>query len=203
MKRSLLYLLLVLFLIFIIGCTQQTPQRMQDEMMEEMTETEMEEKAMEQQKMIEEMEPEPMQDGWRDAELKDVLTGSTFKISDFKGKPILLESFAVWCPTCRKQQEKIKELHEDVGDSVISISLDTDPNEDTSKVIGHANKNDFDWLFAVSPTAVTQELIDEFGISVVNAPGAPVVLICGDQSARLLGRGVKSVDRLKQEIGKC
>ena len=61
---------------------------------------------------------------WKDVQLKDINTQTSFKISDFN-KPILLESFAVWCPKCTSQQEKIKELHEEVGDSVISISLNT------------------------------------------------------------------------------
>ncbi|PIO07358.1 hypothetical protein COU59_03365, partial [Candidatus Pacearchaeota archaeon CG10_big_fil_rev_8_21_14_0_10_34_12] len=40
---------------------------------------------------------------WMNTELKDIRTGETFKTSDFEGKPVLLESFAVWCPTCTKQ----------------------------------------------------------------------------------------------------
>ncbi|MEE9525835.1 MAG: redoxin family protein [Candidatus Woesearchaeota archaeon] len=147
-------------------------------------------------------EAEPLEDGWKDVELKDVLTDTTYKISDFD-KPILLESFAVWCPTCRKQQEKIKELHEDIGDAAISISIDTDPNEEEAQVIRHAENNDFDWIFTVSPIQVTQALIDDFGITVVNAPSAPVVLICPDGAAKLLGRGVKSANELKQEIERC
>jgi thiol-disulfide isomerase/thioredoxin len=46
---------------------------------------------------------------WMDiVELTDVATGQTFKLSDFKGKPVLLESFAVWCPTCLRQQETLQ-----------------------------------------------------------------------------------------------
>ncbi len=139
--------------------------------------------------------------GWKDITLKDVKTGKSFKISDFKGKPVLVESFAVWCPTCTKQQNKIKELHEEVGDSVISVSLDTDPNEEESKVLEHINSNGFNWLYAVSPSELTRGLIDEFGINVVNAPLAPIILICEDQSSRLLKNGVKTPDTLKSEIG--
>ena len=46
--------------------------------------------------------------GWKETKLKDIKTGKEFKISDFAGKSILLESFAVWCPTCTKQQNEIK-----------------------------------------------------------------------------------------------
>jgi len=139
---------------------------------------------------------------WREAVFEDIATGELFKVSDFAGKIILLESFAVWCPICKIQQDRIKSLHEELGDSFISISLDTDPNEDAARVQGHIERNGYDWLFAVSPAVATKSLIDELGIVVVNAPSAPVVLICEDQSARLLPSGVKSVDKLKAEIAK-
>lgn len=140
---------------------------------------------------------------WMNADLKDVRTGEIFKISDFKGKPILLESFAVWCPTCTKQQKEIKKLHEELGDSVVSISLDTDPNEDESKILEHIQKNGFEWHYAVSPIEMTQSLRNQFGNDIINAPSAPVVLICEDGSFRKLGGfGARDPDKLKEEIAK-
>ncbi|APH38649.1 TlpA family protein disulfide reductase [Methanohalophilus halophilus] len=137
---------------------------------------------------------------WRDTELTDVTTGETFRISDFEGKNILVESFAVWCPTCLEQQKEMQVLREMEGTEAIHISLNTDPNEDAEKVREHVERNSFDWYFAVAPNEFTQALIDEFGINVVNAPGAPVVLICEDQSARLLSGNVKSAEVLEKEI---
>ena len=140
---------------------------------------------------------------WRDVELENVLTGESFRISDFAGKPILLESFAVWCPTCKRQQKEMAKLHDELGDDVVSISLDVDPNENADLVRYYAESNDFDWYYAVSPTELTRALIDEFGTAIVASPSAPVVLICDDQRhARLLGRGVKRVAKLLDEIEK-
>jgi len=140
---------------------------------------------------------------WMEFQLKDVLTGQNFKISDFKGKPVLVESFAVWCPSCLAQQKISKDLKAEEGDSIIHISIDTDPNENEQTVINHANENGFDWRYAVAPSNFTQQLIDEFGLGVVSAPSVPVILICEDQSYRLLERGVKSADILKAEIAGC
>jgi len=137
---------------------------------------------------------------WMNISLVDVRTGELFKISDFKGKPVLLESFAVWCPICTQQQKKIKELHDELGNAFVSISLDTDPHEDTAIVKEAVEEREFAWYFAVSPKELTQALIDQFGVSVVDAPAAPVVLICEDGSARLLKRGIKSAQELKAEI---
>lgn len=137
---------------------------------------------------------------WMKTELKDVATGDTFRISDFKGRTILLESFAVWCPTCLAQQKEMKKLVETEGEAIVHISLNTDPNEDKERVRGHIERNELDWYFAVSPEDMTNALIDEFGLSFVSAPTAPVALICEDQSSRLLPRGLKSADELLSEI---
>ena len=143
---------------------------------------------------------QPAAGTWMDMELTDITTGQTFKISDFKGKPVLLESFAVWCPTCLRQQKEMQKLMESEGEGIIHISLDTDPNEDEAKIKEHAERNDLDWYFAISPIELTKALIDEFGITVVSAPSAPVVLICEDQSTRFLRTGVKSAEDLFAEV---
>ncbi len=139
---------------------------------------------------------------WMDVQLTDVATGQKFKINDFAGKPILLESFAVWCPTCLRQQKEMQKLKESEGDSIIHISLDTDPNEDEAEVKEHIERNGLNWYFAVSPVELTQALIDEFGLNFVSAPRAPVVLICEEQSTKFLRSGVKSAEELISEIQK-
>lgn len=147
-------------------------------------------------------EPATQSADWQNISLKDVRTGRTFTVADFKGKTVILETFAVWCPTCTKQQREIKKLHSEIGDEFVSITLDVDPNESEAQVKEHLKRNGFDWLYAIAPPELTKLLIDEFGTIIVNAPSAPVVLISEDGDARLLGRGVKSAEKLKEEIKK-
>ncbi len=139
--------------------------------------------------------------GWRDTTITDVNTNTQFKISDFKDKKVLLEVFAVWCPLCTKQQNIMKQFHKDNPD-IISVSLDADPNEDAEQVKAHATSHGFDWKYSVSPIEMTRSLIKEFGQGISAAPTVPVILICEDQTARKLGRGVKDADTLTQEIAK-
>ena len=188
MKKIMFVFLLLAIVSLLFGCAMPTVQE--------------DEQYLGIQKEVSEQPSQKASTAWLDAELVDVRTGQRFKISDFKGKPILLESFAVWCPICTKQQKEIKKLHDELSDSFVSVSLDTDPNEDAAKVKEAVEERGFGWYFAVAPADTTRALIDQFGVSVVDAPAAPVVLICEDQSARLLKRGSKSVQDLKAEIAK-
>jgi len=140
---------------------------------------------------------------WMEVILKDVRTQENFKINDFSDKPILLESFAVWCPTCTQQQKIIRGLHEEIGEDFVSISLDTDPNENEGKILEHITRNGFDWYYAISPIDLTKALIVEFGPGFVVAPSAPVVLICPNGSFEKLPSGVKTSTELKTFIEGC
>jgi len=138
---------------------------------------------------------------WMDFELEDAVSGKTFTIRELVGRPILLESFAVWCSICLRQQKEMARLVELEGDRIVHIALNTDPNEDLDKVREHAMTHGFDWYYAVAPIEMTQLLIDEFGLTVVNAPRAPVVLIAEDGSAELLRSGVKTAEELLEWTG--
>jgi thiol-disulfide isomerase/thioredoxin len=111
-KRFIYLVFGIIGIIFLSGCIQQSPPK-------------------------EAPQTGGVKSAWMDIQLKDIATGNNFKISDFKGKPVVLESFAVWCPTCLKQQKEIKELKSREGNAIIHISLDIDPNEDEAKVREH------------------------------------------------------------------
>ncbi len=144
---------------------------------------------------------QPSQEGWLDIPLKDINSGKSFKLSDFAGKSVLLESFGVWCPVCLEQQKQIAEAKKKNPD-VVFVSIDTDPNEDEAKVRQHAKTYGFDWRFAVSPTEMTNQLKEEFGLKVVYAPGAPMILVCPNQKTRMLKSGGKLADALLEEVKK-
>ena len=149
----------------------------------------------------EEKVEETLVNEWKEIELTNTNTGEKFKVSDFTGKTILLESFAVWCPVCLKQQREMEKFKDIEGDNIVIISIDIDPNEDEDQVKEYVIRNGFDWHFIVSPKEMTQELIDKFGDKVVNPSQAPIVLICEEQTARLMDkRGIKSPEDLQEEI---
>jgi thiol-disulfide isomerase/thioredoxin len=137
----------------------------------------------------------PPASAWLEIELEDVVTGEPFRASDFRGRPVFVQSFAVWCPTCGAQLREMKEVLERT-DAVL-VALDTDPNEDADSVRQHVERNGFSGSFAIAPANMTALLLDEFGPEIVAVPTAPVILISADQtSARLLDRGLKRAEEL-------
>lgn len=59
--------------------------------------------------------------------LKD-LSGKDVQLSSFKGKPVVLNFWATWCPYCRKERPHLKSLYEEFKDRdlvILSVSVDS------------------------------------------------------------------------------
>ena len=70
--------------------------------------------------------------------------GKSVRLSDFKGKYVVLDFWATWCPDCRADVPHLKEIHKAyASDSVafLSVSFDTDKGKWTSYI----RDNGMDW----------------------------------------------------------
>lgn len=54
------------------------------------------------------------------------LSGETFKLSENKGKVVILDFMAVRCPPCHQQMPELFELKKELGDSIVILSIDVD-----------------------------------------------------------------------------
>lgn len=140
---------------------------------------------------------------WFNVELTDVNTGETFRIADYQGKVILIETMAVWCPTCARQAKEIQTVHEMLGerDDFVSVTLDVDPNETEDILKEYTEQNGFDWKYAVSPHEVNRALGNLYSAQYLNPPVSPLLVI--DQQGRVYGLPfgtVKKASNLKPTI---
>ena len=139
---------------------------------------------------------------WFGATFTDASTGKTFNINDYKGKVVLVETMAVWCTTCKQQQDNIKAFHTQMGlqNDLVTVSLDIDPNENLDTLKTYVGKTGFDWMYAVSPADVSREIAKLYGDQFLNPPSTPMLLIDRKGVAHPLPFGIKSADDLSKVV---
>jgi cytochrome oxidase Cu insertion factor (SCO1/SenC/PrrC family) len=139
---------------------------------------------------------------WFDIELTDVQTGKTFTMNDYSGKVVLLETIAIWCPSCIIQATQVEKLHEALGnpDDLISVSLDVDSHEDEATLKEYASSYHFDWHFAVAPLLVERALGNLYSAEYLNPPLSPMLVIDREGNVHQLDYGIKDVETLTKIV---
>jgi thiol-disulfide isomerase/thioredoxin len=144
----------------------------------------------------------PTTPDWFDVELTDVQTGETFTMNDYAGKVVLLETMAVWCPTCIVQAAYVYRLHELLGnpEDLISVSLDVDLNEDAATLREFTAEYGFDWHFAVAPLEVDRALGNLYSAQYMNPPVSPMLIIDRQGNVHPLAFGLKDTETLQKAV---
>lgn len=136
-----------------------------------------------------------------DYQLIDVRSGDPFTLRQLAGdKPVLLETMAVWCVTCLSQQREVVEAHE-LAD-FHSVGIDVDPSERAETLAAYAEREGFDWPFAMADAGLVKLLTDAYGFAVTHPPSTPTFVITTDGRIRALEFGrVRSANELVAELG--
>lgn len=50
--------------------------------------------------------------------------GNAFSLSDLRGKPHVVNAWAVWCPFCKAELEDFALLQEEFGDKIVVVAID-------------------------------------------------------------------------------
>lgn len=138
---------------------------------------------------------------WMSSELVDIESGETYRLSDFKNKNILINSFSLDCESCVDEQDYIKDLHESIGSSVETITLDLYFDTDLDDLKEFRKLRGYHWIYSIAPESLTESLRSSFGSSILNLPSVPIILICeGGESVMLESYGPKDSGFIKKEI---
>lgn len=82
------------------------------------------------------------------------INGNTRKLSDFRGKVVLIDFMATWCPPCKIQVQILHELWPQYKDkNVVFLSVSVDPRDKIDMLKKYAIQNNVDWIIGVSSDA--------------------------------------------------
>ena len=77
------------------------------------------------------METQSNQIGASDFPVQDS-TGKTVKLSDYYGKPIVLNFWASWCPPCKSEMPEFQKVYNDLGKNIVFLMVNmTDGSRET------------------------------------------------------------------------
>jgi cytochrome oxidase Cu insertion factor (SCO1/SenC/PrrC family) len=139
---------------------------------------------------------------WFSTSLTDARTGESFTINDFTGKVVLVETMAMWCPTCLFQANEVRKLHKLLGnpDDLISVSLDVDLHEEQDALREYVQEFGFEWRFAIAPLEVQRALGNLYNAEYLNPPLSPMLIIDRDGNVHQLEYGDKDAESLKKSV---
>jgi len=183
--RKLFYLILVLTFI-VAGCKKKEPEPQQQA---EQAEVKAEEKPT--QPPVDKAPPGPVErPGGKAAPsftLQD-LNGKPVSLSDFKGKVIVLDFWATWCPPCVIEIPHFIELYEqykDQGFAMVGISLD---REGISVVKSFVRKYQINY-----PILMTDGQVDRVYGGITAIPTTFVIDSAGNIRQKYIGYRDKAV----------
>ena len=145
----------------------------------------------------------PTMPPWFGIEMTDVTTGKAFRISDFAGKVVLVDTMATWCPTCQGEMSQVQQLPALLGaksGDLVRVSLDVDGSEDADILRRFAAGNGFDWYIAIAPVEVARFLATSYDVQYLNPPLQPMLFI--DKAGGVYGLpfGIKSAESLHKTL---
>jgi thiol-disulfide isomerase/thioredoxin len=120
-------------------------------------------------------EPQPLKDlSFQDG------SGKPVKLSDWKGRVVLVNLWATWCAPCRKEMPDLAELQKELGSDqfeVVAISVDRKGAEASAAFLKETGADNLK-LYVEPTTAIVSDL---------QAAGLPATLLI-DREGREIGR---------------
>jgi thiol-disulfide isomerase/thioredoxin len=138
---------------------------------------------------------------WLSMELTDVSTGKSFTINDFKGKVVIVDAMAIWCPNCLRQAQHLKDLRAIYGpEDLVLVTLDIDLNENEAMLAEYAKKNGFDWPFVVAPLAMMRDIGNLYGARFMDPTLSPTLVVDRTGEVFKMGFGEKKAEDMSKSL---
>lgn len=128
---------------------------------------------------------------WQTYPLTDVRSSDVFTLGDFAGRTVFVEGMATWCGHCLQQLRSVAVAKTQLdADAYVFIALSVDTNATAEELLNYAEKEGFDWTFAVVSPELLRELAAIFGQKITRPLSHFVIR--PDGSSTDLDIGIKS-----------
>lgn len=87
------------------------------------------------------------------------LDGKTVKLSDFKGKVVIIDFWATWCPPCRKGIPDLISIQNEFKKDVVIIGVSLDNEKTIKDVPGFAKQYGINYPIVYG----NQKVVDDYG----------------------------------------
>lgn len=91
-------------------------------------------------------------------------SGKTVSLADFAGKPLVINSWAAWCPFCRKELVDFATVQKELGDKVVIIAIDRAETGDVAKKYTDELGVTNDLIFLIDPSDSFYQSIGGFSM---------------------------------------
>jgi len=126
--------------------------------------------------------------------LKDY-DGNTIRSSDFFGKPLVVNSWAAWCPFCKKELPDFVTVQKEFADQVVFIAIDRAEPLSVAKQYSDELGVTDDLVFLLDPS-------DSFYRSIGGFSMPETIFVDADGNIRDHKRGPMSVPEIRQRVEK-
>lgn len=106
------------------------------------------------------------------------LDGRPVNLSDYKGKPVLINAWATWCPPCRAEMPDLQALYETYRTSGFTV-LALNAGEPQPQVRDFVTQNGFTFPILLDPNSATLDALGifDFPTSIFVGPDGLVKII--------------------------
>ncbi len=142
----------------------------------------------------------PLPEAIATAEIR-MLDGTTFKMTDKKGKVVLINLWATWCGPCREEMPALVEMQDKYKDKDFEIiGLDTDEEETVEMIQEFAQEMKLNYPLGYADGKMFNQFVKLTGLQGI--PQSVLVNREGKMTGIFTGGSKKVIEKMKQTVEK-
>ncbi|MFJ7638278.1 TlpA disulfide reductase family protein [Peribacillus sp. NPDC097206] len=94
----------------------------------------------------------------------ETLNGKQVNLSDYKGKKVMLNFWATWCPPCKKEMPDMEKYSKQAGEDVVILAVNIDPENDVQAFI---DDNGITFTIPLDSQSAKQPVNDQYKVMAI------------------------------------